>query len=55
MLSSCRRSFSTLKLVILRHGQTEDNLAKRWSGWTDASLTSAGQADAAECAHYIRK
>lgn len=55
MLSLGRRNFSTLKLVVLRHGQTEDNLAKRWSGWTDAKLTSTGRTDAAECAHLISK
>lgn len=33
-------------LVIIRHGQSNDNLAKRWSGWSDAQLTEKGVADA---------
>ena len=47
--------FSTLKLVIVRHGESECNQIKRWSGWYDASLTPKGQEDALECAKHLQK
>lgn len=47
--------FSVLKLVIVRHGQSQCNLIKRWSGWSDSKLTAKGEADAVECAHLIQQ
>lgn len=34
------------KLVLLRHGQSEWNLANRFTGWTDVDLTEQGAAEA---------
>ncbi len=33
------------KLVLLRHGQSEWNLEKRFTGWTDVDLTKKGKED----------
>lgn len=35
-----------MKLYMIRHGQSEDNIAKRHSGWADCSLTEKGEDDA---------
>jgi broad specificity phosphatase PhoE len=34
------------RLLIARHGETEDNAAERWQGWQDSPLTSRGIAQA---------
>jgi len=34
------------KLVLVRHGESEYNLAGKWCGWTDIGLTAKGAADA---------
>jgi 2,3-bisphosphoglycerate-dependent phosphoglycerate mutase len=34
------------KLVLIRHGQSEWNLANRFTGWVDVDLTDAGEAEA---------
>jgi len=35
-----------MKLYVIRHGQSEDNVARRHSGWADCSLTEKGMEDA---------
>ena len=35
-----------MKLYVVRHGQSEDNVAKRHSGWAECSLTEKGMEDA---------
>lgn len=35
------------KLVLLRHGQSQWNLANRFTGWVDVDLTDQGRAEAA--------
>lgn len=37
---------SSGKLVLTRHGESEWNLAGKWTGWTDVSITKKGAADA---------
>lgn len=37
---------SSGKLVLARHGESEWNLAGKWTGWTDVSITDKGAADA---------
>jgi broad specificity phosphatase PhoE len=34
------------RLLIARHGETEDNAAERWQGWQDSPLTSRGTSQA---------
>jgi 2,3-bisphosphoglycerate-dependent phosphoglycerate mutase len=47
--------FSGLRLVIVRHGQSECNKVKKWSGWSDAQLTAKGESEAVECAKNLQK
>ncbi len=35
-----------MKLYVIRHGQSEDNVARRHSGWAECSLTEKGMDDA---------
>ena len=39
--------FSALRMVITRHGESECNKKKVWSGWSEAKLTAKGEDDAA--------
>lgn len=41
------------KLVLLRHGQSEWNLANRFTGWTDVDLTEQGVAEATEAGRLL--
>lgn len=40
-------SDDTMKLVIIRHGESEWNLKNLFTGWTDVDLTDTGRAEAA--------
>ena len=35
-----------MKLWMIRHGESETNRLKQWTGWLDAALTEKGEADA---------
>jgi 2,3-bisphosphoglycerate-dependent phosphoglycerate mutase len=37
-------------LILVRHGQTDGNVARRWQGWTDHPLNALGQRQAAQVA-----
>ena len=37
----------TMKLVIIRHGESEWNLKNLFTGWSDVDLTDTGRAEAA--------
>ena len=39
---------SSQRVLILRHGESEWNVERRWQGWLDAPLTGTGQAQAEE-------
>ena len=43
-----------MKLYVIRHGQSEDNLARRHSGWSDCSLTEKGEADARHAGELLK-
>jgi len=46
--------FSTVRdLLIIRHGESEWNLARRWQGWKDAPLTELGLRQARERAAVL--
>lgn len=40
-------------LILVRHGQIQANVDKRWHGWTDSALTDLGQAQAQRAAARI--
>lgn len=41
------------RLVLLRHGESEWNLANLFTGWTDVGLTEAGEAEAREAGRLM--
>jgi broad specificity phosphatase PhoE len=41
------------RVLILRHGQSEWNVERRWQGWLDSSLTAAGERQAASRARAL--
>ncbi len=43
----------TLPLLLIRHGQTEWNLMKRWQGRAESHLTDIGRAEAARAAAHL--
>lgn len=43
------------RIILIRHGQSEANLARTFAGHTDAKLTELGEAQAAAAAVYLRK
>lgn len=45
----------TYKLVLLRHGQSEWNLANRFTGWVDVELTDHGRAEALAAGEMIKE
>jgi 2,3-bisphosphoglycerate-dependent phosphoglycerate mutase len=43
------------KLVLLRHGESEWNLANRFTGWTDVDLTDKGKEEAGQAGKLLRE
>ena len=43
-----------MKLYVVRHGQSEDNAARRHSGWADCSLTEKGMDDARRAGELLK-
>jgi len=43
-----------VKLYMVRHGQSENNLAKRFTGWAQVKLTEKGIADARRAGEYLK-
>ncbi|PSJ16456.1 2,3-bisphosphoglycerate-dependent phosphoglycerate mutase [Nitrosomonas supralitoralis] len=43
------------KLVLLRHGQSFSNRDKRFTGWSDAVLTTKGEQEAEQAAYLLRQ
>ena len=44
-----------IKLVLLRHGQSEWNLENKFTGWTDVDLTEKGIKEAETGAKYLKE
>ncbi len=44
-----------IKVVLLRHGESQWNLENRFTGWTDVDLTPKGRAEAKEAARLLRE
>ncbi|HCB78592.1 MAG TPA: 2,3-diphosphoglycerate-dependent phosphoglycerate mutase, partial [Erythrobacter sp.] len=42
------------KLILVRHGQSEWNLANRFTGWWDVDLTEKGEAEAREAGELMK-
>jgi len=43
------------RLVLLRHGESEWNRDRRFTGWTDVDLSTAGMAEAARAGERLRR
>ncbi len=41
-------------LVLLRHGQSQWNLADRFTGWVDVDLTEAGEQEARQAGELLK-
>ena len=44
-----------MKVWIVRHGESETNKNKMWTGWLDVPLTEKGRADAALAGEFLSK
>ncbi|MFQ6677495.1 MAG: 2,3-diphosphoglycerate-dependent phosphoglycerate mutase [Fidelibacterota bacterium] len=44
-----------LKLVLLRHGESQWNLENRFTGWTDVDLTTKGENEAGSSGRILKK
>ena len=42
-------------LILVRHGQSEWNLQKRFTGWVDVELTAQGKLEACKAGELIKK
>ena len=42
-------------LILVRHGQSEWNLQKRFTGWVDVDLASQGKLEACKAGEYIKE
>ena len=42
-------------LILVRHGQSEWNLEKRFTGWVDVNLTAKGKLEACKSGEYIKE
>ena len=43
-----------MKLVLVRHGESEWNLENRFTGWTDVDLSAAGVREAEEAGRVLK-
>ena len=46
---------NTIKLVLLRHGESKWNLENRFTGWTDVGLTDRGKAEAKSSGQLLKE
>ncbi len=42
-----------MRVYVIRHGESETNLSKHWTGWMDAALTEKGHEDARRAGRII--
>ena len=42
-----------MKLILIRHGQSQWNLENRFTGWTDVDLSDKGRQEAAEAGRRL--
>ncbi|CAH2462681.1 Catalyzes the interconversion of 2-phosphoglycerate and 3-phosphoglycerate [Bacillus mycoides KBAB4] len=43
-----------IKLLLIRHGQSEWNVENRFTGWTDIDLSNAGLREAREAGEVLK-
>jgi 2,3-bisphosphoglycerate-dependent phosphoglycerate mutase len=52
---ACAAGEEHAKLVLLRHGQSEWNLANRFTGWCDVDLTEQGIIEARNAGQLLKE
>lgn len=50
-----REEMNNLKLVLLRHGESEWNKQNRFTGWTDVELSAAGAVEAKQAGRTLKE
>jgi 2,3-bisphosphoglycerate-dependent phosphoglycerate mutase len=55
MLKKLNRTlfFAQSRLVIIRHGETQSNKHKQWSGWYDSKLSKKGEEESSKCGRLL--
>jgi len=53
--SFTQERFPMIKLVAIRHGQSEWNLANRFTGWADVALSEQGLAEARQAGEILKQ
>ena len=43
-----------MRLYVIRHGESETNLSKKWTGWLDVHLTDKGKEDARKAGEFLK-
>lgn len=43
-----------MRVYVIRHGESETNLAKKWTGWLDVHLTDKGKEDAKKAGGFLK-
>lgn len=43
-----------MKVYVVRHGESETNKAKKWTGWVDVHLTDKGKEDAKKAGEFLK-
>lgn len=43
-----------MRVYVIRHGESETNKAKKWTGWLDVHLTDKGKDDAKKAGNFLK-
>jgi len=43
-----------MRVYVIRHGESENNLSGKWTGWLDARLTDKGKEDAKRARDFLK-
>lgn len=54
-MNDCRTETTMIKLILLRHGESEWNRKNLFSGWTDVDLSEKGIAEAREAGQTLKR
>ena len=44
-----------MRVYVIRHGESETNKAKKWTGWLDVHLTDKGKDDAKKAGAFLKR
>ncbi|MBQ8816149.1 MAG: histidine phosphatase family protein [Lachnospiraceae bacterium] len=44
-----------MRVYVIRHGESETNLDKKWTGWLDVHLTDKGKDDARKAGEFLKQ